>query len=116
MSTINLLPWRLERIYYKNNIFYCLAGTVLLLCAVLIFLFNMYLKIIKSINESDVEYIRSESFVHENKAKEISGLKERRKILLNRLEVINSLQANRFNTVNVLDKIAKAVPSGVHPI
>lgn len=113
MSNINLLPWRMEKIYYKNNVFYFVAGVAAALILALIILFNIYLKFVTSFNQGSIDYLRSEIMVYENKAKEISGLKERRKILLNRLEVINSLQSKRFSIVEILGKIVQSIPAGV---
>jgi type IV pilus assembly protein PilN len=113
MSNINLLPWRQDRIYYKNNIFYLSAISWMLVFFILLFSCNLYFKFINSNNSKDIDYLNSQIQIYESKSQEISGLKERKKILLNRLEVINALQSRRFSVVNILDKLTSAVPSGV---
>ncbi len=113
MSNINLLPWRTERIIYKNNICYLMAGLIAVAAMIILLIVNMYINILISINKQGFDYLTSEISLYEGKTKEITGLKERKKILLNRLEVINSLQAKRSSVVNILDKIVKSLPDGI---
>lgn len=113
MSNINLLPWRAERIFYKNNIFYAMCGITSVAAIVLILLCNMYIKILMVTNKNSIDYLDSEISLYQSKTKEINGLKERKKLLLTRLEVINSLQSKRSHVVNILDKIIKSIPNGI---
>ena len=113
MSNINLLPWRSEMIFYKNNIFYLMSAIGATIVIVLLLIFNTYIKILLSVNQKGIDYLNSEIALYQGQTKEINGLKERRKVLLNRLEVINSLQSRRCNVVNILDKVVKCIPEGV---
>lgn len=113
MSNINLLPWRSERAFYKNNIFYAMCVVASVAAIVFILICNGYMKILMVTNKNSVDYLNSEISLYQSKTKEINGLKERKKLLLSRLEVINALQSKRSFVVNILDKIVRSVPDGV---
>ena len=113
MSNINLLPWRTDRTFYKNNIFYATCSAVAILSVFFVLVVNVYMKILMVTNKNSVDYINSEISLYQGKTKEINGLKERKKLLLTRLEVINSLQSKRSHVVNILDKLVKSVPDGL---
>lgn len=113
MSNINLLPWRIYNINYQNHIFGAGCALIAVLIVVVGILLNISIGVILNNQEKDLKYLEDEIGKYTIKIKEINGLKERKKMLLNRLEVINSLQSQRSVMVNILDKVALAVPSGI---
>ena len=113
MSNINLLPWRIEKIVFANNIFYAQCALISTISILLSLGVNYYIKFLSSIQKQSINYLNSEIATYQSKIQEINGLKEHKKLLLTKLEVINSLQAKRTMVVEILDKLAKAVPDGI---
>jgi uncharacterized protein YsxB (DUF464 family) len=60
MSKINLLPWRENEIFYKNNIFYAMCAGVATVAVVCVLILNTYLKIVMVVNKKNIDYLNSE--------------------------------------------------------
>lgn len=113
ITNINLLPWREEKIKVNNNIFAAICVIFSTLIIGLAMFLNMGIRLVLDYTNKDINYIDGEISVYQTKIKEINGLKERKKILVDRLQVINSLQADRSKTVNMLNKLINSVPIGI---
>lgn len=110
---INLLPWREQQIFYKNNIFIAISliGAIILLIIALLLRFS--LSWYSNAYDDDLIYLNQQIEEYTGKIKEIEGLKERKQLLLTRLDLINKLQSKRYLAVSILDHIAKSIPTGV---
>ncbi len=113
MSSINLLPWREEKIFQKNNIFYVFCGITVIISFITVFVVNIYVKLLVTVQNNNNNYLDSQITFYQEKIKEINGLKEQKKMALSRLEVINSLQSKRSYVISILDSLARAVPDGI---
>lgn len=113
MSNINLLPWRTEQILYKNNIFIAIGGVIAVATLILILILNMFIKILSSYRIQELNKLNDKIGFYQAKTKEIASLKERKKLLLERLSIINDLQSQRALIVNLLEQIANSVPNGI---
>lgn len=113
MSNINLLPWRTEQMLYKNNIFIAIGGVIAVAALILILILNMFIKILSSYRIQELNKLNDKIGFYQAKTKEIAGLKERKKLLLERLSIINDLQSQRALIVNLLGQIANSVPNGI---
>jgi type IV pilus assembly protein PilN len=111
MIKINLLPVRRRRveesIRKEVSIFFVLLGLSLALMG--------YLHVAQTgeIEQMGREKKRlSEEITrHQARQKELKDLETRKKLLLQKLEIIDSLQANRDLVVRVLEQLASTVPS-----
>ena len=113
MARINLLPWREEaRRERQRRFMYSLMGT-LVLGAVLVLLVGMFFDQRISDQEARNQRIQVEIQRLEQRIARISELEKTRDRLVSRKQIIESLQASRSLTVELLDKLAKTIPVGV---
>jgi type IV pilus assembly protein PilN len=113
MARINLLPWREEaRRERQRQFLYSLMAT-LVLGAVLVLVVGMFFDQRISQQESRNQQIQVEINRLEQRITQIQNLERTRNRLLSRKQVIESLQASRSLTVELLDKLAKTIPAGI---
>ncbi|MGD9660913.1 MAG: PilN domain-containing protein [Porticoccaceae bacterium] len=113
IATINLLPWREEYRQQKKIEFFKIAGLVLIAVLAVVFLWDRI-----ATGNIDNQRARNQLLEEhiaklENSVQEIAELKERRQQLLDRMMVIQALQANRPDIVRIFDEMASAIPEGV---
>ena len=113
MARINLLPWREEaRRERQRQFLYSLMAT-LVLGAILILIVGVFYDQQISDQEARNQRIQVEINRLEQRIARISELEETRARLVARKQIIESLQASRSLTVELLDKLAKTIPVGV---
>jgi type IV pilus assembly protein PilN len=111
---INLLPHREEKRKARREQFYALSGLMLVLGGVIWFLGFTVINGYISTQESKNSYLKLEIAELDKQIDEIKKLKEQTEALLARKQVIESLQANRAETVYLFNEIAKQVPAGIY--
>jgi type IV pilus assembly protein PilN len=111
---VNLLPWREERRKARRQQFFALAGVVA--AAVVIIWFLGYGAINGYISAQDGAnaFLKSEIVLLDKDIQEIQRLKEQTESLLSRKRIIESLQANRTETVHLFNELVREVPEGVY--
>ena len=113
MARINLLPWREEaRRERQRQFLYSLMGT-LVLGAILVLIVGLFFDQRISYQEARNQTIQVEINRLQQRINRIAELEKTRARLLSRKEIIESLQASRSLTVELLDKLAKTIPVGV---
>ena len=113
MARINLLPWREEaRRERQRQFLYSLMGT-LVLGAILVLIVGLFFDQQISYQEARNQQIQIEINRLQQRINRIAELEKTRNRLLSRKQVIESLQASRSLTVELLDKLAKTIPVGV---
>ena len=114
MIRINLLPHREEKRRMRRQQFYALGGLIALL-AVVIWLFG-YSVIDRYINAQEQQniFLKAEIVALDKEIEEIKRLKEQTDSLLSRKRIIESLQADRTETVHLFNELARQVPEGVY--
>jgi len=113
MARINLLPWREEaRRERQRQFLYSLMGT-LVLGAILVLIVGMFFDQRISVQESRNQQLQKEINLLERRIQRIAELERTRNRLLSRKQIIESLQASRSLTVELLDKLAKTIPVGL---
>ncbi|MEE4218034.1 MAG: PilN domain-containing protein [Xanthomonadales bacterium] len=113
MARINLLPWREEaRRERQRQFLYSLMAT-LVLGAILVLIVGVFFDQKISEQEARNQRIQVEINRLEQRIARISELEETRTRLVARKQIIESLQASRSLTVELLDKLAKTIPVGV---
>jgi Tfp pilus assembly protein PilN len=113
MSNINLLPWREERIFYKNNVFFLCCAIVAVVSVVVMLFVNGYVELLINAQHGNIELLNKEISFYQEKIKEINGLKERKEMALSRAEIINSLQAKRSYLIRILEGLVRSAPDGL---
>lgn len=114
MIRVNLLPHREEKRKARRQQFYALAGLSVVSAAVIWFLgFTAISGYIGAQNDKN-EFLKNEIKVLDKDIEEIKKLREQTDALLSRKRVIESLQANRTETVHLFNELARQVPSGIY--
>ena len=113
MARINLLPWREEaRRERQRQFLYSLIAT-LVLGAILVLIVGLFFDQQISHQEARNQQIQIEINRLQVRINRIAELEKTRNRLLSRKQIIESLQASRSLTVELLDKLAKTIPVGV---
>lgn len=114
MIRINLLPWREERRKARRQQFFALAGLISVLAVLIWFLGYGIINGYISAQEGKNTFLKSEIAGLDKEIEEIKRLKEQTDSLLSRKRIIESLQANRTETVHLFNELVRQVPSGVY--
>ncbi|HEX8988477.1 MAG TPA: PilN domain-containing protein [Rhodocyclaceae bacterium] len=114
MIRVNLLPWREERRKARRQQFYALAGAIAVAAAGIWFLGYGAINTYISAQDSKNAFLKSEIAALDKDIKEIQRLKEQTDSLLSRKRIIESLQANRTETVHLFNELVREVPDGVY--
>ncbi len=114
MIRINLLPHREIKRKQQQKEFFIMLGAVLGLGAAAWFAMHSYLGGQLEEQNGRNTYLESEIAVLEKQIDEIKKLKEQTAALLQRKKVVESLQANRAETVYLLDQLVRQLPDGVY--
>ena len=113
MARINLLPWREERRKVRQNEFYAILGAAAL-AGLLVFggiWYNYKLQIDGQLDRN--AYLTEQIRLLDDKIKKIEELDRRRGQLIARKNVIEQLQANRWQLVRIFDDLVRTMPDGV---
>ncbi len=116
MSTarVNLLPHRAERRKRAAKHFGIVAGGCVAVGAGIVLLVHLYFAERLAVQESRNTFLKSEIAKLDTEIAEINKLKEEIRALLARKQVIETLQADRAQTVHLLDELVKQMPEGVY--
>ncbi len=114
MTNINLLPWREELRQEKKKEFFTLFGMVLLLLAVIAFAWDRLENARIENQQERNQLLKTEIAKLDKQVAEIRELKKRRQQMLDRMQVIQSLQSNRPEIVKIFDEFVRSVPDGVY--
>jgi type IV pilus assembly protein PilN len=114
MIRINLLPWREARRKAHNLQFYILIGMVAGLAASIVLLVHGYYATRISTQIERNKFLKDENAKLDKEIEEIKKLKEEIQALLSRKQVIETLQADRAQTVYLLEQLVRQTPDGVY--
>ena len=114
MTQINLLPWREELRQEQKKQFAMMALMTCILAAAIVGLihFQMQAKIDYQLSRN--RFLTQEIEKLDEEIKEISELQKVRRSLIERMEVIQDLQASRPTIVHLFSEIVSTVPNGVY--
>lgn len=115
MSTarVNLLPHRAERRKRAKQHFAIVSGGTAVVGALIVLLIHGYYAERISVQESRNSFLKSEMAKLDKEIAEINKLRDEIAALLARKQVIETLQADRAQTVQMLDELVKQMPEGV---
>lgn len=114
MSKINLLPWRDELKKIKNQIFYFTLVSLVAASVLVTIMIDGYLNYKLSVKNANIQYINKELKSAQTKVMEVQSLKRNKQQLLERINIIQSLQADRPSAVKLLDVIPRVLPEGIY--
>ena len=113
-ARINLLPHREERRKAGRQHFYVVAaGTAVLGALIVVAMHGFYAAKIETQDERN-RFLKSEIAKLDKEIAEINKLRGEIQALLARKQVIETLQADRAQTVHLLDELVRQMPEGVY--
>lgn len=114
MTRVNLLPHREERRKRARQHFFVLAGgTALLGALIVVAVHGFYAAKIETQSERN-KFLKNEIVKLDKDIAEIKKLRDEIAALLARKQVIETLQADRAQTVHLLDELVRQMPEGVY--
>lgn len=114
MAKINLLPWREAFRTEKQKEFLSLVVVVLVVAVLAAFGWDRVVNNQIESQHSRNQLLETEIAKLDKLVEEIKQLKGRRQELLDRMQVIQGLQASRPEIVKIYDEFVRAVPDGVY--
>ena len=114
MSNINLLPWREARALRQKKQFGVMLGIFLAITASLGFAADWLVKQQISHQQQRNQRLLQEMTILDAQLGEIRLLKERRKELIDRMQLIEQLQMRRNLPVRLFNQLPLLVPNGVY--
>jgi type IV pilus assembly protein PilN len=115
MSTarVNLLPHRAERRKRAKQHFAIVSAGTAVVGLLIVGLVHSYFAERISVQEGRNQFLKGEIAKLETEIAEINKLKDEIRALLARKQVIETLQADRAQTVHLLDELVRQMPEGV---
>jgi len=114
MAHINLLPWREEAEKAKQREFFTLLTAVALGAFAVVFLVSQFYQLRIDGQSARNQYLKNEIKILDARISQIKSLNEKKSELQKRTSVVEQLQRSRNVGTQVLDEIAKVVPSGIY--
>ena len=114
MIRINLLPHRIAKRRQRRRQFYALAGSMVLLGALIGFGVHMVYTAHIEDQEARNAFLKEEIVRLDREIAEIRRLREQIDAMLARKQVIESLQGTRAETVHLFNELAQRLPDGVY--
>lgn len=111
---VNLLPHRAERRNRARQHFYILAGGTAIVGILIVAAMHTYVARLIEGQEDRNRFLKGEIAKLEKEIAEINSLRDQIQALLARKNIIETLQAERAQTVNLLDQLVKQTPEGVY--
>lgn len=113
-ARINLLPHREERRKLARQHFYVVAGGTAVLGAVIVVAMHTFVAAKIEAQEDRNRFLKGEIAKLDKEIAEINSLRDQIQALLARKLIIETLQAERAQTVHLLDQMVKQMPEGVY--
>ena len=114
MNRINLLPHREERRKRARQHFFVLGGGTALVGALIVVAMHGFYAAQIETQEDRNRFLKSEIVKLDKDIAEIKKLRDEIQALLARKQVIETLQADRAQTVHLLDELVRQMPEGVY--
>ena len=114
MAHINLLPWREEAEKAKQREYFTVLTAIALGAFAIVFIVGQFYQMRIDGQISRNQYLKNEIQILDTRISQIKSLNEKKSELQKRTSVVEQLQRSRNVGTQVLDEIAKVVPSGVY--
>ena len=114
MAHINLLPWREEAEREKQQQFYTLLTLVALVALIIVLAVHQFYQLRIDGQNAKNQYLKNEIQILDSRISQIKELNKKKSDLKKRMGVIEQLQRSRNVGTQVLDEIAKVVPTGIY--
>jgi type IV pilus assembly protein PilN len=112
MIYINLLPWRAQRRAQRQKQFYGMAVVAAIVGAALVLAGVTYMNSRIDHQEARNQMLQSEIRVLDRQIARIRDIDRQRQNVIDRIEVIQTLQASRPEAVHLFDQMVRTLPEG----
>jgi len=113
MTKINLLPWREELLKKKQKVFLNAIALSALVGIIILGLLHAYMAGLNTYQEQRNQLLVSEIALLDKKIVDIKNIEEKKRKLLEKIDLIQKLQESRPEIVHLFDEISKTTPDGV---
>ncbi|QYJ78632.1 PilN domain-containing protein [Shewanella acanthi] len=114
MANINLLPWREEAREKQKRDYLGILAAVFIGSAILVYIALSVLEMITDDQRARNAYLQSEITLLDKQIAEINKIKERKRDIERRTEIILNLQQARNLPTHVMDELVRIVPPGIY--
>ena len=114
MTNINLLPWRDAFRAEKRKEFLTILAITAVAGLFVLFIWDRFSVARIEWQQSRNDLLQSEIRILDKQVEEIKELKARRQEMIDRIEVIQNLQAQRPEVVKLFDELVRAIPDGLY--
>ncbi|BAJ03982.1 PilN domain-containing protein [Shewanella violacea] len=114
MANINLLPWREEAREKQKKDYIGILALVFLVSSLVVYLSLVFVDMMTDNQKSRNAYLQSEISLLEKQIAEIKEIKNRKKDIERRTEIILNLQQSRNLPTHVLDELVRIIPPGIY--
>jgi type IV pilus assembly protein PilN len=114
MAGLNLLPWREKEREQKKKQFFSLLGFAAVFAAACIFLAHLYVQSLVEYQNQRNHLLETEIAQLDKQIEEIKKLDATRQALLDRMQIIDTLQSTRPAIVHLFDEIVGSLPKGMY--
>ncbi|HMT93065.1 PilN domain-containing protein [uncultured Thiothrix sp.] len=114
MAGLNLLPWRDKERELKKKQFFALLGASVALAGLIVFAGHTYMRNAVSYQESRNQLLTDEIANLDKQIEQIKKLDATKQALLDRMQIIETLQSTRPAIVHLFDEMATALPQGMY--
>ena len=114
MANINLLPWREEAREKQQREYVGILVLVFLVSSLLVYLSLTVIDMMTDEQRGRNQYLQSEISLLEKQIAEIREIRERKKDIERRTDIILDLQQARNLPTHVLDEVVRIVPPGIY--
>lgn len=114
MAHINLLPWREEAQRKQQQEYFTLLAFVGIFALLIVLVANQFYQAKIDGQISRNQFLKNEIQILDIRIGEIKKLREKKEALEKRISVVEQLQRSRNVGTQVMDEIAKIVPTGVY--
>ncbi|CAH0991874.1 hypothetical protein SIN8267_01989 [Sinobacterium norvegicum] len=113
MATINLLPWREEQREEQKKEFLTICGVSVLAAILVVVAYYSVVDKAVTDQQSRNDFVQRHITDLDDQVKEIKELKAKRKLMLDRMKVVQDLQGTRPYIVHLFDELVGAIPDGL---
>ncbi|MGX2951977.1 PilN domain-containing protein [Shewanella sp. JL219SE-S6] len=114
MANINLLPWREEAREKQKRDYIGILAAVFIGAALLVYLALNFIDLMTEEQRQRNAYLQSEISLLDKQIAEITKIKQRKKDIERRTEIILNLQQSRNLPTHVLDELVRVIPPGIY--
>jgi type IV pilus assembly protein PilN len=114
MAKINLLPWREELRAERKRQFFGILGLAAVVGVLVSVLVHMSFEAKIEQQDNRNSFLESEITKLDTQINEINKLEQQKQELLNRMQIVQSLQQSRPLVVRLFDELVRQIPTGVY--